>query len=339
MTIVLDAMGSDDCPVPEVIGAIQAAKELGEKIILVGDETQLLNLLEEHNGKGLPIEVIHAPEAITMHDKAVDGVKQKPNSSMAVGLELLKNDKTAVFVTAGNTGAAMFTALRKLGRMKNVLRPGLTTIFPTITGKCVVLDIGANVECRPEFLLQFAIMGNEYAKSALKIANPRVGILSNGEEDSKGNPLVKEAFKLLQHSRVNFIGNVEAKEIFNGNVDVVVTDGFTGNVLLKSSEAVAGLMTKILKREFLATTRTKLGAVLAKPALNALKDLMDPSEIGAAPLLGVDGLVFIGHGRSDARAIYSAVKSASIIAKGDLITNLQQSITTQIESTEGTESA
>ena len=199
----------------------------------------------------------------------------------------------------------------------------------------MVLDIGANVECRPEFLLQFAIMGNEYAKSALKIAKPRVGILSNGEEDSKGNPLVKEAFKLLQHSQLNFVGNVEAKEIFNGNVDVVVTDGFTGNVLLKSSEAVAGMMTKVLKREFLSSFRTKLGALLAKPALKALKDLMDPAEIGAAPLLGVDGLVFIGHGRSDAHAIYSAVKNASMIARSDLMKNLQESIAAQIEPIEG----
>jgi phosphate acyltransferase len=338
MTIVLDAMGSDDCPLPEVIGAIQAARELGEKIILVGNEAQLLRLLEENNGKDLPIEVVHAPEAITMQDKAVESVKLKPNSSMSVGLDLVKSGKADVFVTAGNTGAAMFTALRKLGRMKNVQRPGLTAIFPTMMGKCIVLDIGANVDCRPEFLLQFAIMGSEYAKSALKINSPRVGILSNGEEDSKGNQLVKDTFKLLQHSQVNFIGNVEAKEIFNGSVDVVVTDGFTGNVLLKSSEAVASMITKVLKREFLSSLRTKIGALLAKPALKTLKQLMDPSEIGAAPLLGVDGLVFIGHGRSDAHAMYSAVKNAYWIAKGDLMKNLQQSIAAQIESTEVNES-
>ncbi len=334
MTIVLDAMGSDDCPLPEVLGAIQAAREFKERIILVGDKTQLTALISEHHGDGLPIEIVHAPEAITMEDKAVESVKLKPNSSMAVGLALVKEGQGDVFVTAGNTGAAMFTALRKLGRMKNVLRPGLTTLFPTLTGKCVVLDIGANVECRPEFLLQFAIMGSEFAKSALKISSPRIGLLSNGEEDTKGNPLVKDAFKLLKQSSLNFIGNIEAKEIFDGKVDVVVTDGFTGNVMLKTSESVAGMMMKVLKREFLSSFRTKLGALLAKPAFKVLKSMMDPAEIGAAPLLGVDGLVFIGHGRSDAHAIYGAIRSAQQIAKSDLLNNLESSIATQIQLTE-----
>jgi glycerol-3-phosphate acyltransferase PlsX len=300
----------------------------------VGDEVQLNRLLEQYHGQGLPIQIVHAPEAITMEDKAVDSVKQKPNSSMAVGLDLIKNNQGDIFVTAGNTGAAMFTALRKLGRLKDVLRPGLTTIFPTLSGKCVVLDIGANVECRPEFLLQFAIMGSEYAKSALNIKSPRIGILSNGEEDTKGNPLVKDSFKLLQASNLNFIGNIEAKEIFNGNVDVVVTDGFTGNVLLKTSEAVASMIIQVLKREFLSSIRTKIGAWLAKPAFNVLKSMMDPTEIGAAPLLGVGGLVLIGHGRSDAKAIYHALKSAHQIVQTDLLENLQQSISAQIQSNE-----
>jgi glycerol-3-phosphate acyltransferase PlsX len=334
MTLVLDAMGSDDCPLPEVLGAIQAAREFHEKIILVGNQTQLSALLQEHHGEGLPIEIVHASEAITMEDKAVESVKQKPDSSMAVGLGLVKDGKGDVFITAGNTGAAMFTALRKLGRMKNVLRPGLTTLFPTITGKCVVLDIGANVECRPEFLLQFAIMGSEFAKTSLQISAPRVGLLSNGEEDTKGNPLVKDAFKLLKQSPLNFVGNIEAKEIFDGKVDVIVTDGFTGNVMLKTSESVAGMMMKVLKREFMSSFRTKLGAMLSKPAFKALKTMMDPAEIGAAPLLGVDGLVFIGHGRSDAKAIYGAIRSAQQIAHSDLLKNLEESIAAQIQQTE-----
>ncbi|MBI9047784.1 MAG: phosphate acyltransferase PlsX [Anaerolineaceae bacterium] len=331
MTIVLDAMGSDDCPLPEIMGAIQAAKDFNEKIILVGNQEQLSKLLSEYNGQDLPIEIVHASQAITMDDKAVDGVKNKPDSSMAVGLELVKNQQANAFVTAGNTGAAMFTALRKLGRMQNVLRPGLTTVFPHISGKCIVLDIGANVECRPEFLLQFGLLGSEYAKTALNIDSPRVGILSNGEEDSKGTPLVKESFKLLQNSQLNFIGNVESKEIFEGKVDVVVTDGFTGNVLIKTSEAVAGMIIKVLKEEFMASMRTKIGALLAKPAFSALKAMMDPAEIGAAPLLGVDGLVFIGHGRSDAKAIYGALRNAHQLGKTNLLENLEHSIAAQIE--------
>jgi glycerol-3-phosphate acyltransferase PlsX len=331
MTIILDAMGSDECPLPEVLGAIQAVKDFKEKIILVGDEKQLSKLLSEHGGQDLAIEIVHAPEAITMEDKAVDGVKNKPNSSMAVGLDLMKNKQGNVFVTAGNTGAAMFTALRKLGRMKNVLRPGLTTLFPTITGKCIVLDIGANVECRPEFLLQFGILGSEYARTALTIESPRVGLLSNGEEDSKGNPLVKESFKLLEQSNLNFIGNVEAKEVFAGNVDVVVTDGFTGNVMLKTSEAVASMILKMLKKELMSSLQTKIGAMLAKPAFGGLRQMMDPAEIGAAPLLGVDGLVLIGHGRSDDKAIYGALRNAHVLGKTQLLANIETAIAAQVD--------
>jgi phosphate acyltransferase len=333
MTIILDAMGSDECPLPEILGAIQAVKDFNEKIILVGKEEQLSKLLSEHGGQDLDIEIVNAEEAITMEDKAVDGVKNKPNSSMAVGLELMKNKQGDVFVTAGNTGAAMFTALRKLGRMKNVLRPGLTTLFPTITGKCIVLDIGANVECRPEFLLQFGILGSEYARTALNIESPRVGLLSNGEEDSKGNPLVKESFKLLQESNLNFIGNVEAKEVFAGNVDVVVTDGFTGNVMLKTSEAVAGMILKVLKKELMSSLPTKVGAIFAKPAFGGLRKMMDPGEIGAAPLLGVDGLVLIGHGRSDDKAIYGALRNAHLLGKTELLKNIETAIAAQVEGT------
>lgn len=220
----------------------------------------------------------------------------------------------------------MFNALLNLGRIKGVQRPGLTTLFPTRTGFCVVLDIGANAECRPEHLLQFALMGSLYAQKVLKIANPRVGLLSNGEEAVKGNQLVKETYPLLASSGLNFIGNVEGKELFGGGVDVTVTDGFTGNVMLKSVEAVAKLITDFLKEELSASPLTKLGAALAMPALKRMRQKMDPEEVGAAPLLGVDGLVFKGHGRSKAPAIVNAIRLAREAVQANLLDEMRQSI-------------
>jgi glycerol-3-phosphate acyltransferase PlsX len=254
-----------------------------------------------------------------MADKVVDGTRKKPQNSMAVGLELVKSGAGQAFVTAGNTGGAMFNALRVLGRIKGVSRPALTARFPVKNGTCVVLDIGANADCRPEFLLQFAIMGNLYAEKLLGVKNPRIGLLSNGEEAGKGNQLIKETFPLLEKSGLNFIGNVEGKELFGGMADVVVTDGFTGNILLKSSEAVSKLMTDTLKEKLMSSFITRLGALLAKPAFTQLKQMLDPSEIGAAPLLGIDGLVFVGHGRSDARAMTSAIRVAQQAIKADLL--------------------
>jgi glycerol-3-phosphate acyltransferase PlsX len=245
---------------------------------------------------------------------------------MAVGVQLVKEGKGEAFVTAGNTGGAMFNALRGLGRIKGVQRPALTGLFPTQKDKCIVLDIGANADCRPDFLVQFAIMGNIYAQQVLNKNNPRVGLLSNGEEAGKGNELVKETYKLLEKCDLNFIGNIEGKELFGGEADVVVMDGFTGNVLMKGSEAVAKLITDTLKNELMRSFRTKIGALLAKPAFAKVKGLVDPSEVGAAPLLGIDGLVFVGHGRSDARAITSALILADSAIKNRLLKHLQADI-------------
>ncbi len=245
---------------------------------------------------------------------------------MAVGMTLLKEGRGEAFVTAGNTGGAMANALFRLGRLRGVKRPALATRFPTRKGFCVVLDIGANAECKPEYLLQFAVMGAIYAAHVLGVQNPRVGLLSNGEEAGKGNDLVKATYPLLEKSGLNFIGNVEGKELFNGDADVVVTDGFTGNVLLKGSEAVTKLIIDTLKEQLMASPRTKLGALLAKPAFAALKGMLDPSEIGAAPLMGVNGLVFIGHGRSDARAMLSAIRAARQAVDHDLLEKLAAGI-------------
>jgi phosphate acyltransferase len=330
MSIILDAMGSDAYPEPEISGAIQFSRDTREEIVLVGNETLIRPRLDALNTEKLPIRIVHAPDVLEMTDKPVDGARKKPLNSMAVGLELVKKGEGAAFVTAGNTGGAMFNALRTLGRIKGVLRPALTATIPTKTGYCIVLDIGANTDCRPEFLVQFAIMGNLYAQKQLKIAAPRVGLLSNGEEAMKGNQLVKDTFPLLQSAKLNFIGNVESKELFQGQVDLVVTDGFTGNILLKSSEAVAGLMVQVLKKELSANPIRTLGAALAKPAFTALRKLMDPEEIGAAPLLGIDGLVFVGHGRSNARAIYSALRIAHQAIQFDLLGGLRQAIQNEL---------
>ncbi len=335
MTIILDAMGSDHYPDPEIQAAVMTAREYSsDEIILVGDENLIIPKLKALNAQNLPIKVEHAPDLVEMGEKPVEAAKRKPRNSMAVGLNLVKEGRGDAFVTAGNTGAAMFNALRILGRIKGVARPALTALFPVKGGHCVVLDIGANADCRPEFLLQFAVLGNIYAEKILNRTNPRVGLLSNGEEAGKGNQLIKDTYPVLEKSGLNFIGNVEGKELFGGAADVVVTDGFTGNILLKSSEAVAKLLTDTLKEELTASITTKIGALLAKPAFLKLKAMMDPSEVGAAPLLGIDGLVFVGHGRSDSRAMYNAIRVAQSAVKAGLLPAMRSAIEERLEMVE-----
>jgi len=329
--IVVDAMGSDDFPIPDVLGAVMAAREYGVEIILVGDESKIGPVLAAQNPGTLPIRVVHAPEMLTMEDKGMALVlkARRPNSknSMAIGIDLVKNGQAEAFVTAGNTGAASVTAYFRLGTIPGVDRPGLTPVFPTASGSCVVLDVGANPDCKPENLLQFAIMGSIYAEKVRGVTNPKIGLLSNGEEAGKGNELIKHTYPLLKDSGLNFYGNIEGKELIGGKVDVAVTDGFTGNVLLKSSEAVAKLLIDKIK-EAIQTggLRTKLGGLLVKPALKGIKKLMDPAEEGAAPLLGVNGLVFIGHGRSDANAIKNAVRVANNAVKANVLESIRTAI-------------
>lgn len=330
MRIVLDAMGSDDCPGPEIEAAIEASREYGDEIILTGPESQIRPLFKSEASKSARIRIVDAPETITMEDKglklALKAKRKGSKTSMAVGMDLVQAGQADAFVTAGNTGGALATAYYRLGVIPGVERPALTGLFPVKGGSCVVLDIGANPECKPELLLQFAIMGSVYANKVRGIQNPRVGLLSNGEEAGKGNELVKETYPLLDASGLNFIGNVEGKELFGGEADVVVVDGFTGNILLKSSEAVAKLITEILREELMVSLRTRVGALLAKPAFGAIKRAMDPSEIGAAPLLGVNGLVFIGHGRSDSRALVSAIRTARSAVEAGLLSALRGAI-------------
>jgi phosphate acyltransferase len=334
--IVVDAMGSDEFPTPDVIGAVMAAREYGIEILLVGDETQIKPVLAAQNFEGLSIRVIHAPEMLTMEDKGMALVlkARRPNSknSMAVGIDLVKSGQADAFVTAGNTGAASVTAFFRLGLIPGVDRPGLAPIFPTATGSCVVLDVGANPDCKPENLLQFGIMGAVYAKKVRGVQNPSVGLLSNGEEAGKGNDLVKHTYPLLKASNLNFYGNVEGKEVIGGVVDVVVTDGFTGNVMLKSSEAVAKLILDKVKELIKNGPLTaRIGGVLVRPTLRKIKRLLDPEEEGAAPLLGVNGLVFIGHGRSNEIAIKNAIHLAWNAVETDVLGSIRTAVEQSIK--------
>jgi phosphate acyltransferase len=335
--IVLDAMGSDNYPVPDVEGAVLAAREYDIEIILVGDEAKIKPELERHQASGLKIRIVHAPEMLTMEDKGMALVlkARRPTSrnSMAVGIDLVKNGEADAFVTAGNTGAATVTAYFRLGTIPGVERPAVAAIFPTAKGSCVVLDIGANPDCRAENLYQFAIMGATYAEIVRHVKKPIVGLISNGEEAGKGSQLVKDTYPLLKNSSLNFIGNVEGKEVIGGAVDVAVTDGFTGNVMLKSSEAVAKLLTDKIKEMIQEGPLTaKVGGVLVRPTLRKLKKLMDPSEEGAAPLLGINGLVFIGHGRSDALAIKNAIRVAKEASEAGILASIKKALEAQLES-------
>ncbi len=329
--IVVDAMGSDNYPTPDVEGAVMAAREYGVEIILTGDAAKIQPVLDSAGGANLPIRVVHAPEMLTMHDKGEDLVMKarhkEAQNSMAVGLDLVKYREADAFITMGNSGAIMVTSLFRLGRIREVDRPALAGPFPTATGICTVLDIGVNPDCSAENLLQFGIMGSAYAERVRGIQNPRIGLISNGEEAGKGSELVKEAYPLLATAKLNFVGNVEGKEIFNGNVDVAVTDGFTGNVFLKSTEAVAKLLIEKIREAIKGGGPLALvGGALIRPAMGKVRKLLDPAEEGAAPLLGINGLVFIGHGRSNALAMKSAVRVAKNAVEAKVLDAMKSAI-------------
>jgi glycerol-3-phosphate acyltransferase PlsX len=336
--IVVDAMGSDEHPLPDVEGAVMAAREYGVEIVLVGDESRIKPVLASVISEDLPVSIVHAPETLTMEDKGMKLVlkARRPTSqnSMAVGIDLVKKGEADAFVTAGNTGAAMVTAYFRLGTIPGVDLPALAPVFPTATGTCVVLDVGANPEVKPENLVQFAIMGNIYAQKVRGVSNPKVGLVSNGEEEGKGNDLVKEATPLLKSVGLNFYGNVEGKEVIGGVVDVAVTDGFTGNVMLKTAEAVAKLIVDKIRDAIKGGGPLAIiGGLLVKPALSSIKKLLDPAEHGAAPLLGVNGLVFIGHGRSDATAIKNAIRVAKEAAEANVLESIRTAIEESLEKT------
>jgi len=325
VNIVLDAMGSDARPKPEIEAAILATQKLNVNILLVGNQEQIINYLQISNCDTSKIKIIHTSEALDMSDH-IQEARSKKNNSMKLGMDLVKAGEGDAFVTAGNTGMAMYFARKTLGDIPGVIRPCLCGVFPVKNGKCVVLDIGANAECRPEFLLQFASMGSTYASTILGKTNPSIGLISNGEEEGKGNDLVRETYPQMKEKFTNFYGNIEGKELFNGVVDVAVTDGFTGNVLLKSTEAVAKLILETIRDNIMSSIRTKIGGLIVKPAFDKVKKVLDPSEIGAAPLLGIDGLVLVGHGRSGTKAMISAIASAKQAVESGLLQSLKESI-------------
>jgi glycerol-3-phosphate acyltransferase PlsX len=321
MRIVLDAMGSDNHPMADVAGAVMAAREWGDEIIIVGQEDVIRRELAGHDTSGLKLEIVHASEVIEMDDEPAQAARAKKGSSMHVGMSLVRDGEADAYVTAGNTGGVLTVAtLHTLRRIPGVKRPAVTGIFPLPAGEVVVLDVGANVDCKPEYLLQFAVMGSIYARAVLERENPRVALLSNGEEPYKGSALVKEAYALLSQSGLNFIGNLEPKEIVVASkTDVVVTDGFAGNVFTKTLEATAKMLTGIIRDEIKAGPVTALGGLLAKPAFKRVARQLDPGEVGGLPLLGVNGVVIKAHGRSDARAIRNAIRQARKAVQGGVV--------------------
>jgi phosphate acyltransferase len=323
--IALDAMGSDKAPDPEIKGAIQACRHLPVRVHLVGPEDRLRAALHDATrGHDLPIVIVPAAEWITMEEKATKAIR-KPNSSMRVGLKLVKEGKVAGFLTAGNTGAAMALAKMVLGALPGVDRPSLAKMLPTSTGSpCVLLDVGANVDCKPHNLEQFAVMGEMYARSVLKISRPRVGLLSIGEEEGKGNDLTREAFPLLKQLSINFIGNVEGRDIYNGNADVIVCDGFVGNVALKTSEGLAKLVRDLLRQSLTSTVTAQVGALLSRKAFNDFKKRLDYSEYGGAPLLGIRGVCIVNHGSSNERAIYNGIRVTAEFAQAGINQELER---------------
>jgi glycerol-3-phosphate acyltransferase PlsX len=314
--IALDAMGSDRRPKPEIEGAIQAARQYGIRVVLVGPEPLLHAELSRHPADDLPLEIVHASEVIEMEDKAVQAVRAKRDSSMRVGLRLVRDGNAAGFLTAGNTGAAMATAKVVLGALPGVDRPALAAAFPTALGTAAtLLDVGANVDCKPHNLEQFAVMGEIYFRHMFGTPRPRVGLLSIGEEETKGNELTREAFQLLKQLPLNFVGNVEGRDLYNGQVDVIVADGFVGNVALKVSEGVANLVRTTLKETLKATITRQVGYLLSRSAFADFKKRLDHTEYGGAPLLGVKGVCFITHGSSNANAIKNAIRVAAEFAE------------------------
>lgn len=315
--IALDAMGSDRAPRPEVEGAIQAARHYDVRVLLVGRESAIQTELYRHSrSAGLPLEIVHASEVITMDDKAVQAVRSKRDSSLRVGLRLVREGRASGFVTAGNTGAAMATAKLVLGMVPGVDRPALAAVFPTALGTAaILLDVGANVDCKPHNLEQFAVMGEIYFRSIFGTRRPRVGLLSIGEEETKGNELTREAFQLLKRLPLYFVGNVEGRDLYNGQVDVIVADGFVGNVALKTSEGVANLVRYTLKESLKATITRQVGYLLSRSAFADFKKRLDHTEYGGAPLLGVKGVCIITHGSSNANAIKNAIRVAAELAE------------------------
>ena len=330
--IVVDAMGSDKAPEPEVRGAILACRQLDVRVHLVGPEEIIRpSLRKALGGQHLPIFVAPASEWISMDDKAAQAVRTKRDSTMRVGLKMVRDGRAAGFFTAGNTGAAMATAKMVLGMLAGVERPALATILPTVHHTpSLLLDVGANVDSDPDNLVQFAVMGNIYSRNVLKVVNPKVGLLSIGEEDSKGNSLTRDTLPLMRELKnINFIGNVEGRDMFNGHADVAVCDGFVGNVALKAVEGVGKLVSVLLRESLKSTVTSQVGALLSKKAFNEFKKRLDYSEYGGAPLLGVRGVCIVGHGSSNEKAVMNGIRVTAEFAQAEVNSGIEAALQTR----------
>ena len=318
MRIAVDAMGGDGGVPVSVEGAVAASREHGVEVVLVGHQAAVERELARHKAESLPITVRHASQVVESGEQPSHALRRKRDSSMRVAASLVRDGEAAAFISAGNTGAAMAIAMFTMGVLPGVDRPAIAVVLPNKRGRTIMLDVGANIDPKPWHLAQYAVMGYIYARDIYGVAEPRVGLLSVGEEEGKGNELAREVFKRLEESPINFVGNVEGRDVYNGNTDVVVTDGFTGNVVLKVSESLAEMLVHFLREEMSRSPATKMAALLVRPAFRRLWKRVDYTETGGAPLLGINGACIIGHGASPARAVKNAIRTAAEWVKADV---------------------
>jgi len=327
MHIAVDAMGTDTYPVNDIAGGILAANEFKDTIVFVGDKNVIQAELDKHDTSNCKIEILHAAEHIDMDDKPSDVLNSKKHSSMHVALNAVKNGDVDAFVTMGNTGAAHAIAtLKTVRRISGVKRPVLTALFPVYDHKMIFLDVGANADAKPEWMQQFAVMGSIYAERVLKYSSPKVALLSNGEEDTKGNNLIRDTASILNKTPVNFVGNIEPAELMTAKADVILMDGFVGNIVLKMFEATARYVGNLIRDEIQSGMVTSLGGLLARPAFNRIRQKVDTAEVGGAPLLGVNGVLIIGHGQNSAVGIKNAVKQAHTAVESGVIESIGDTI-------------
>jgi len=328
--IALDAMGGDNGSEELIAGALLAVRQMGFSVSLVGDEGLLnkyLETLAPDSKTAKLVKIVHSSQVIDMNEHPVDAIRKKKDASIMVAFDLVRRGEADAAVSAGNSGATLAAATRKLGRLSGISRPGIASIFPTLKKPVVLMDIGANVDCRPQHLFQFGVMASAFSRIN-NVANPRVGLLSIGEETGKGNSLIKETYPLLEKSSLNFIGNVEGRDVFQGEVDVIVCDGFVGNVCLKVSEGLAEAAMQMLRDEIVKSFRAKIGYLLAKQAFKSFKKRVDYAEYGGAPLLGIDGIGIICHGKSSSHAIKNAILEAAKMAEGNINKDILESLAT-----------
>jgi phosphate acyltransferase len=326
MKIAIDAMGGDHAPKSAVEGAIQGVKEYGVEVCLIGVKAEIHKYMSEEDKSNDKIHIIEASEIISNDDVPVTAIKQKKDSSMVVGLKQVKDGSCDAFLSAGSTGAFLAGSLLKVGRIKGIDRPALSPLIPTMKGSCMIIDAGANLDCKPKNLQQFAMMGSIYMEKVMGISKPRVGLLNVGTEAGKGNELTKQSYELLSRMNVNFIGNIEARDVAEGICDVCVCDGFAGNVLLKNTEGVAQVIFDMLKGILMQNTMSKIAALMLKKGLRAFKKKFDYKEVGGAPFMGIDGIMIKAHGSSDARAVKNAIRQAKLLYDNKCLEKIRQEI-------------